>query len=508
MIPSVLYIWLPCKKIYPLGVTYLANAVHHQIPEARQRILDLSLIPPGERYRAIQETVRSFRPGLIAFSWRDIQIYAPHEGDRSLETAFRFYYARNPLDRLSAALSGLRMVWSYQNQIREKLSLIRNTLEAFPDLRVTVGGGAFGVFPEQVIRRLPEGVVGMIGEGEEALLALLRGEDPLRHRTIFRKGEKIVRGTPVVTTPIEEMGIDFPYLETIFPQVAAYKGGPVGVQTKRGCPYLCSFCLYTYIEGENVRYRAPEKILQEMSDLYHRWGVRNFWFADAQFIPGSRAIPHALDILDRIIASGMDLTWSSYIRTSLITEELAHRMVHSGVGDLEVSITSGSQSVLNGMKMGFRLDRLYEGCRQLKKAGYQGKILLNYSLNAPGETEETLLESVESYRRIAGILGEDQVEPMLFFLGVQPHTLFEETLIESGYLPSDYDPLSLNPFTIRKLLYNPAPLGPKIARACLEGWRHGEQGAGREILLLLEKGLTGKTASPNGNSSFVPRKSF
>ncbi|MBI4715852.1 MAG: radical SAM protein, partial [Nitrospirae bacterium] len=204
MTPSVLYIWLPCKKIYPLGVTYL------------------SLIPPGERRRAIREAVRSFRPELISFTWRDIQIYAPHEGDRSLETAFRFYYGKNPLDRLSAAFAGLRMVWSYQNQIREKLSLIRNTLEAFPDIRVTVGGGAFGVFPEQVIRRLPEGVIGVIGEGEAALLALLRGEDPLRHRTIQRKGKEIIRGTQAVTTPIEEMGIDFPYLEAIFPQVDAY----------------------------------------------------------------------------------------------------------------------------------------------------------------------------------------------------------------------------------------------------------------------------------------------
>jgi radical SAM superfamily enzyme YgiQ (UPF0313 family) len=186
----------------------------------------------------------------------------------------------------------------------------------------------------------------------------------------------------------------------------------------------------------------------------------------------------------------MELTWSSYVRTSLIDQALAERMVRSGVGDLEVSITAGSQRVLNEMKMGFRLDRLYEGCRQLKKAGYRGRVILNYSLNAPGETEESLLESVESYKRIAAILGPDQVEPMLFFLGVQPHTLFEETLIEEGYLSPDYDPLSLNPFTIRKLLYNPDPLGPIVARACLEGWRTGGDRAGKEILLLLERALT------------------
>ena len=493
---SVLYIWLPCKKIYPLGVTYLANAVHQTLPETRQRILDLSLISPGKRYPAIREMVQSFHPDIIAFSWRDIQVYAPHEGDRSLETAFRFYYGRNPLERIQAAAAGLRMIWGYQNQIREKISLIRRTADAFPERQVVVGGGAFSVFPEQVIRRLPSGVIGVIGEGEDALLALLRGNDPMRHRTLFRKGTELFQGTQEASFPLEDLAMDFPYLESIFPQIQAYRGGSIGVQTKRGCPYLCSFCLYTYIEGESVRCRPPERVVREVSDLYHRLGVRQFWFADAQFIPGTLSIPHALEILDRLIHIGLPLTWSSYVRTSLISEELAQRMVRSGVGDLEVSITSGSQAVLNEMKMGFRLDRLYEGCRRLKKAGYRGTIILNYSLNAPGETEETLMESVESYRKIVDIMGEDQVEPMLFFLGVQPHTLLEESLIREGYLSPDYNPLSLNPFTIRKLLYNPKPLGPLVARSCLEGWGKGGEKAGRHILHHLGRALSKRPSGP------------
>ena len=34
-------------------------------------------------------------------------------------------------------------------------------------------------------------------------------------------------------------------------------------------------------------------------------------------------------------------------------------------------------------------------------------------------------------------------------------------------LARDYDPLTLNPFTIKKLLYNPGPLGRLIGRAYL-----------------------------------------
>jgi len=103
------------------------------------------------------------------------------------------------------------------------------------------------------------------------------------------------------------------------------------------------------------------------------------------------AIPHCTALLKGIVKSRLPVEWSGYVRTSLITPALANLMVSSRVGDLEVSITSGSQKVLNEMNMGFRLENLYEGCRYLKKEGYKGKLVLNYSINAPGETAETLI---------------------------------------------------------------------------------------------------------------------
>ena len=105
---SVLYVFLPCKKVYPTGITYLADFIHRRRPEVRQQILDLSLFPLGERSRALRETVQQFQPELVCFSWRDIQIFSPHEGDASLEQAFNFYYASNPLKRVAASFQGLQ----------------------------------------------------------------------------------------------------------------------------------------------------------------------------------------------------------------------------------------------------------------------------------------------------------------------------------------------------------------------------------------------------------------
>jgi radical SAM superfamily enzyme YgiQ (UPF0313 family) len=471
---SVLYIFLPCKKVYPIGVTYLADFIHRRKPDVRQRILDLSLFPDSQRLNAVRDAATEFKPDLVCFSWRDIQIFSPHEGDSSLEHAFNFYFASNPIKRVAASFAGVKQLYRYYSHIRAALSYPWLIAKEFPKAQIMIGGGAFTAFADQLIQKLPEGVIGILGEGEDAILKVIEGQSLENERYILREGKTVRKGQQGSPALLDALTVDLPYLTTIFPQHREYLDESIGVQSKRGCPYDCAFCLYPYIEGKRVRYRPPSMVVKDISQHYHQWGARRFWFTDAQFITGKEAYPQCTEILERILAEKLEIEWSGYIRTSLITPELAKLMVRSGVGDLEVAITSGSQMVLNDLHMGFKLERLYDGCRYLAEAGFKGKVILNYSLNSPKETEESLLQSVESYKKVASILGEERVFPLMFFLGIQPNTDLEERLLEEGYLSAGYNPLMLTPTSIRKLLYNPAPLNSFIAKACLRAWERKE----------------------------------
>ena len=471
---SILYIFLPCKKVYPIGVTYLADFIHRRKPEVRQRILDLSLFPDAQRSNAVRDAATEFKPDLVCFSWRDIQIFSPHEGDSSLEHAFNFYFASNPLKRITASFAGLQQLYRYYSHIRAALSYPWLIAKEFPKAQIMIGGGAFTAFADQLIQKLPEGTIGILGEGEDAILKMVEGQSLENERYILREGKTVRKGQQGAPALLDALTVDLPYLTSIFPQYKEYIGESIGVQSKRGCPYDCAFCLYPYIEGKRVRYRPPSMVVKDISQHYHQWGARRFWFTDAQFITGKEAYPQCTEILERILAEKLEIEWSGYIRTSLITPELAKLMVRSGVGDLEVAITSGSQEVLNDLHMGFKLERLYDGCRYLAEAGFKGKVILNYSLNSPKETEESLLQSVESYKKVAAILGEERVFPLMFFLGIQPNTDLEQRLLEEGYLSAGYNPLMLTPTSIRKLLYNPAPLNSFIAKACLRAWERKE----------------------------------
>jgi len=474
---SVLYVFLPCKKVYPIGITYLVDFIHRRKPEVRQRILDLSLYPKDQRGKILRETAKAFSPDLVCFSWRDIQIFSPHEGDNSLEHAFNFYFASNPLKRITASFEGLKQLYRYYDHIWTILSypwLIRKEL---PKARLMIGGGAFTAFADQLIEKLPDGTIGILGEGEDAILKVLNSESLENERYIIRENGKVSKGRQGAPALLDALTVDLPYLTSVFPQYTEFRDECIGVQTKRGCPYDCAFCLYPYIEGKRVRYRPPEMVVRDISQHYHQWGARRFWFTDAQFITGKEAYPQCTEILERIFREKLEIEWSGYIRTSLITADLARLMVRSGVGDLEVAITSGSQEILNDLHMGFKLEKLYDGCRYLAEAGFKGKVILNYSLNSPHETEETLLQSVESYKKVAAILGEERVFPLMFFLGIQPNTDLEHRLLEEGYLSAGYNPLMLTPRSIKKLLYNPAPLNKIIAKACLAAWekKHGSR---------------------------------
>src|SRR5262245_3486912 len=477
MMNSILYVFLPCKKVYPIGVTYLADFIHRRKPDVRQRILDLSLFPEDQRSGAVRDVATEFKPELVCFSWRDIQIFSPHEGDSSLEHAFNFYFASNPLKRVVASFAGLKQLYRYYSHIRATLSYPWLVAKEFPKAQMMIGGGAFTAFADQLIEKLPEGIIGILGEGEDAILKVVEGQSLEKERYIIREGRTIRKGQQGSPALLDALTVDLPYLTSIFPQHREYLGESIGVQSKRGCPYDCAFCLYPYIEGKRVRYRPPSMVVKDISQHYHQWGARRFWFTDAQFITGKEAYPQCIEILERILAEQLEIEWSGYIRTSLITPELAKLMVRSGVGDLEVAITSGSQAVLNDLHMGFKLERLYDGCRYLAEAGFKGKVILNYSLNSPKETEESLLQSVEAYKVVASILGEERVFPLMFFLGIQPNTDLEQRLLEEGYLSAGYNPLMLTPTSIKKLLYNPAPLNKIIAKACLAAWhrKHGSQ---------------------------------
>ena len=175
-------------------MTYLADFIHRRKPDVRQRILDLSLFPDAQRISAVRDAATEFKPDLVCFSWRDIQIFSPHEGDSSLEHAFNFYFASNPLKRIAASFAGVKQLYRYYSHIRAALSYPWLIAKEFPKAQIMIGGGAFTAFADQLIQKLPEGTIGILGEGEDAILKVIEGQSLENERYILREGKTVRKG--------------------------------------------------------------------------------------------------------------------------------------------------------------------------------------------------------------------------------------------------------------------------------------------------------------------------
>jgi len=497
---SVLYVRLPCWKIYPGGLVSIADYVHKRHPEVRQRIIELSLVPPSKRKPCLREAIKNFNPDVIAFSWRNIQTFAPHDGSDALEAVLKFEHSGRAADKLQSLYTAGRLVWDYIRQLHLNKSFISLARRVSPGARIVVGGTAFSCYPEQLIRQLPEGCTGVVGEGERAMSRIIDDKPLDGESVVYVKDGRVIRHHCREHVQLEDFTpTDFEYIEGIFPEIRDFMDGAVGVQTKRGCPYSCVFCIYNVIEGKDVRCRRPSVVVEDVRTLASRYGVKKIWFTDSQFISSQKSIGAVEEILDRLIRERLELSWTGYIRIENIGHHLAKKMLDSGISSFDLTFI-GSQRIIDSLELNCSLKEQMDAFRIIKGAGFTDQLIKLYiPLNTPGETTGTLLETIGTCRTLYGIFGKERVYPWLFFLGVQAGTTLDERLIENGYFNGRYNPLSYNPFTIKKLLYNPPPLGRLIGRSFLEAQRRASrEETGKLALDIIEEKLSKRQAAVNG----------
>lgn len=503
--PSVLYVRLPCWKIYPGGVIYVADYVHKQRPEIGQHLLDLALIAPSARQRALRERLAALRPDVVAFSWRNMQSFGPHPEDDALDVVMNFDHSGNWWRRLKAAIDAVSILYDYTSSRLRNFAYMRLVRKMLPAARIVVGGTAVSIFGKQVAEKCPPDTVIVIGEGEDTMLSIVDGFSQPVGEFYYKdqKGHIEHRERAEAFDLSRLTAVDFPYIESIFPDFGSYLDGDFGINTKRGCPLQCHFCLYNQIEGAAQRYREPREVANEIESLNTRYGVKKFWFTDAQFCSTKKSAQHVEQILDELLARKLDISWSGYLRLNHLTPQLAQKMLATGMASVDLSFT-GSQELIDELTLGYKLEQQMDSFRIFKDSGFANqKIKLYMPLNAPGETRQTLRMTIQKIDELYELFGRDNVLPFIFFIGIQPNTPVEKRLIAEGYLNADYNPLTFNPFVIKRLLYNPLPLGRLIGRAYLEAVENADPGGeyvGRATMAIIDRELRQleRAGSPSG----------
>ncbi len=279
-------------------------------------------------------------------------------------------------------------------EVDKKLAVMMK--EANPKLKICFVGPPVTIHPERALSECPvidftvrreydyATVEFANGKPYEEILGIsYRGPDGKIIHTPDRPQVQDLDALPDVTTvykrDLDVTKYNVPFL--LHPYVALY--------TTRGCPALCTFCLWPQtLSGHAWRKRSTDRVAAEMKRAKEMWPeVKEFFFDDDTFnIQKARTI----ELCEKLKPLG--ITWSCTSRVTTDYETLK-AMKEAGCRLMIVGFESGDPQILKNIKKGATVERARDFARDAHKLGLI--IHGDFILGLPGETKESIERTIQ-----------------------------------------------------------------------------------------------------------------
>jgi len=305
---------------------------------------------------------------------------------------------REAIEKFRPKIVGLTVMTSYMNQAAEIARVVKSVSR---DIVVVAGGAHISALPEETLRDFPAIDAGVVGEGEITLLELaervlgggrsFEGIDGL----CFRRDGEIVRSRPrALIEDLDSLPLpayDLLPMDLYRPSINWIRKLPsMMVYTARGCPYRCTFCAANANFGRTVRFRKPEKIMEEIEFYEERYGIRQVIFYDDTLIVNKKQIRSLCDLLLR---RKTVLPWGCFSTIGAVDAELARTMKKAGCFMIYFGLESGSDAMLKKMNKSYRSTALAASVlRSVREAGIMP--IGSFMFGHPGDSEEGIRRTI------------------------------------------------------------------------------------------------------------------
>lgn len=158
----------------------------------------------------------------------------------------------------------------------------------------------------------------------------------------------------------------------------------------RGCPYPCTFCTAQAYYGKRIRRRSVPKMMGEIEYIIDRFDVHQF-FIWADTFTADR--DYVIRFCQAIQEKGLEIGWTCNSRVDTVEQTLLESMAKAGCWMISYGIESGNQRVLDQAKKKITVSQSRNAVEMARKAGI--KVAGHFILGLPGETEETLKETID-----------------------------------------------------------------------------------------------------------------
>lgn len=313
---------------------------------------------------------------------------------------------------------------------------------------IILGGYHISTLPH----RLPTDVdVGVIGEGERPMLALVKH---LQQKQSFDSEAlgaiggicfRDRRGKIVITEPTEPIHL----IDTLpFPKRNIRRGAQnIYLFTSRGCINRCKFCASTR-HWRKFRRHSASYIIRELKYLIRTYEATSIFLLDDLFFADKKRIFELARLMESENLVGR-LKFHGFISSNLATRELLETARHLGFQSIRFGAETGSDRLLKQMKGKWASVAHHQRCIDLcQQLGLE--VRASFMFGAPGETAADLELTYQFLKRNAGVLHIDG-----FYLTTAiPGTPYWRLAFKKGLVSDDMDWSRLNLDIMKEQSFN------------------------------------------------------
>ncbi|MFX1253516.1 MAG: B12-binding domain-containing radical SAM protein [Promethearchaeota archaeon] len=313
-------------------------------------------------------------------------------------------------------------------QILPSMYMMKLIKEELPDTPIIVGGAHGAAIAESFLTHAPWLDMVVIGEGEIPITEILKtgsGSDAESKwaeipNLVFRRKSGKPENGEIITTKQQWLVPDMTDLRAYYPEQNlefhdtrfdpkldfSGKGLHIPMESSRGCPYNCHFCMVPKMFGRKYRVRPVKAIIRDIKDMEARFGQEAmdeplryvFWDANfgmnpswrAEWIQSAKKLDHKIE-------------WECETRIDRMGPKVMRHYVETGLVQAMVGLESASKRVrekLHNKKI--NMNRLVQAMSETKDSLHY---IISFILGAPSETLEEIRESIEFARYLSQEVG-------------------------------------------------------------------------------------------------------
>jgi anaerobic magnesium-protoporphyrin IX monomethyl ester cyclase len=162
------------------------------------------------------------------------------------------------------------------------------------------------------------------------------------------------------------------------------------VETSRGCPYSCDFCVAPVHQGHKFRERSAAALVDEIERSYRELGVEFFYLWGDTVTLNVKSFSA---FCDELISRKLPIQWFGNARADNLTDPaFVHRLKRAGCWMLALGIETESDDVRKDMVKRLERQKIESAFRNMRDAGI--KSFAFFIFGYPGESLKSIEQTI------------------------------------------------------------------------------------------------------------------